>query len=691
VWLVELAPLADPELVPQAVAAAAGVREEPGQAPTDALYRALRTRRLLLVLDNCEHLLGACAALAAALLGACPGLRVLATSRRPLGLAGEATWWVSPLAWPAGPAGEALPPEALPAPAALLEYGAVRLFVERARDVRPAFALTAANAPDVVRVCACLDGLPLALELAARQAAVLPPAELAARLDARLRLLTGGGPAAHPRQQTLRATLDWSHALLEAAERVLFRRLAVFAGGFDLEAAEAVGADGPAPGGSLPAAGVLEALRRLVDQSLVVADTAPGAPAARYRLLETLREYAAERLVEAGEPEAAVRARHGAYYLALVEAAAPALFGPEQPAWLDRLAGEHDNLRAVLAWSLEGAPGLALRLAGRLWPFWRMRRHFVEGTDWLTRALAGAPAPGKTADWARAALGAGVLARDRGELADARGHLEASLACGRALGEPALVAWALRELGALHLQRGEFGPAEARGAEGLAIARSAGDGRGAAAALLIRAHAAALGGDLGRARALGEESLAAAREAGDPWLLSTVLQRLGIIALDQGDSGAAAPILEEGLALERALGLPTRAAHFEFLLGRLGRLAQARGEPAAAAHLLREAMQLQQTWGERDWVAWGLEALAALTAGPAPARAARLLGAVAAARRAGTASLEPYFRPEVAAAAGAAEAALGAAAYAAARAAGAALSLEEAAAEALREAPPGAP
>ena len=749
VWLVELAPLADPGLVPQAVAAAVGVPEVAGRAPTDTLCRALRAKRLLLLLDNCEHLLDACARLTAALLGAGPGLQILATSRRPLGLAGEATWWVPPLAWPAGPAGEALPPAALPPPEALLEYGAVRLFVERARDVWPAFALTAANAPDVVRVCARLDGLPLALELAARQVAVLPPAELAARLDARLRLLTGGGPAAHPRQRTLAATLDWSHALLGEAERALLRRLAVFAGGFTLEAAEAVGAGGPpglpggngaaaagaaaragAPGGPLPAEGVLEALRRLVDQSLVVADVgAVAAAAARYRLLETVREYAAERLAVAGEA-AAVRGRHAAVYLALAEAAAPALLGPEQPAWLDRLADEHGNLRAALAWGLARAPGLALRLAGLLWPFWRLRQHYAEGADWLARALATAPEPGRTADWARAARGAGVLARDRGDQAAAGAHLEASLACSRALGEPGLVGWALRDLGTLHVQRGEFGLAEARAEESLAIARIAGDRRGAAVALMIRAHTAALRGAAGRARALGAESLAAAREAGDPWLLRTVLQRVGVTALEQGDLEAAGPVLEEGLALARALGPPSRATYFESLLGRLalargeperalplleafraaageadgpealwgraatlvelGRAALARGAPAEAARLLREALRLQQGWGDRVGAAWCLEALAAAAAGPAPARAARLLGAAAAARRALGMPPQPYWRPDVTAAEGAARAALGAGAYAAARAAGAALSLEQAAAEALQEAPPGA-
>ena len=315
------------------------------------------------------------------------------------------------------------------------------------------------------------------------------------------------------------------------------------------DGAAAVGAPpGPArPGGPCPAEGVLEALRRLVDQSLVVAEADPGAAAARYRLLETVRQYAAERLAGAGEAEAgAVRGRHAAFYLALAEAAAPGLLGPEQPAWLDRLAGEHDNLRAALAWGLARAPGTALRLAGVLWPFWRMRQHYAEGSDWLARALAAAPEAGRTADWARAALGAGTLARDRGEVVTARGHLQASLACSRALGDPGLVAWALRDLGTLHVQRGEFGLAEARAEESLAIARIAGDRRGAAVCPDDPGPPAALRGDAGQARALGAQSLAAAREAGDPWLLRTVLQRVGVTALEQGDLGAAGPVAGRG-------------------------------------------------------------------------------------------------------------------------------------------------
>ena len=527
VWLAELAALADPSLVPQAVAAAVSVREVPGRPLTETLCQALRARRLLLVLDNCEHLLEACALLATALLRAGPGVRVLATSRRPLGLVGEATWSVPPLAWPAGPAGEALPPAALPAPAALLEYGAVRLFVERARDVWPAFALTAANAPAVVQVCARLDGLPLALELAARQVVVLPPAALAERLDARFRLLTGG-PAGPPRQRTLRATLDWSHALLGEAERALFRRLAVFAGGWTLEAAEAVCADDPggeneeaeevggaevaggtggaAPRGHLAAEAVLEALRRLVDQSLVMAVHDPSAEATRYRLLETVRQYAAERLAEAGEGET-VRARHAAWAVALAEQGARGALGAHREVWQERLEREQDNFRAALSWALSdpsgperpdredptapagpaaGAGLVALQLSGALWRFWSTTGATAEGRVWLERALAatgsgtaGLPAPaGRSADVAalraRALLGAGALAGRRGDFRTARGYDERSLDLYRGLGDWHGIAEALHALAHLAEYRGDTAAVRSLFAESLAARGAAG-------------------------------------------------------------------------------------------------------------------------------------------------------------------------------------------------------------------------
>ena len=639
----ELAALAAPALVPQAVGAALGVPEAPGRTLTDTLGRALRTRRLLLVLDNCEHLLDACAALAEALLKAGPGVRVLATSRRPLGLAGEATWWVPPLAWPAGPAGEVLAPEALPPPEALLEYGAVRLFVERARDVWPAFALTAANAPAVVQVCARLDGLPLALELAARQVVVLPPGELAARLDARLRLLTGGDPAAHPRQRTLAATLDWSHALLGEAERALFRRLSVFAGGFDLEAAEAVCADGPAgptagagpvppaaPGGAAGGGGACRS--RLSWRPCAAWWTSrwwwptPTRPRRRatgcWRRCASTPPSACERRAEA----AAVRGRHAAGPWGWRRRRRPASWGatsragwrawtPSRTTSAVPWAGACGAPRRRCAWPAgcgpTGASASATPRAPTGWP-----------TPWRWPRSRGGRAPGPGRPWGRASWPAtGATRRRRG------GTWRPAWPAARALGETGLVAWALRDLGLLRLQLGELGAAEGLLAEGVALARAAGDERGAAAALAIRATVAARCRDFGRARALHEESLAAAREAGDPWLLWTVLHQLGTTAVDQGDLDAAGPVLEEGLALARDLGLPTRAAHFEFLLGRV---ALARGEPERALPLL-EALRAAASEAEGPDTAWGLPAALADLGRAAhargqPAEAAALLG-----------------------------------------------------------------
>ena len=314
-WFVDLAPLADAALVPATAVAALGTAPLPGQPPEARLLEHLRARRLLLVLDNCEHVLEAAARLVDAVVRGCPGVRVLATSRELLGLAGETAWRVPSLGLP--------DPDAAPDPARLAQAEAVRLFVERARAGRPAFALTAANAPAVAEVCRRLDGIPLALELAAARVRVLTPEQLAARLGDRFRLLTGGGRTALRRQQTLQATVDWSHDLLAEPERALFRRLAVFpggaAGGFPLEAAEAVGAGDP--GDPVAPDAVLDLLTGLVDKSLVLADA--GGAEERYRLLETLRQYAGERLLQAGEA-AAVRDRHRDWCLALARAVAAA-------------------------------------------------------------------------------------------------------------------------------------------------------------------------------------------------------------------------------------------------------------------------------------------------------------------------------------------------------------------------------
>src|SRR5579875_2147363 len=347
VWLVELAALTEPGLVARALAATLGVREQAGpegQPPlAQTLAVALAPKQLLLVLDNCEHLAGACADLVETLLQSCPDLRILATSREPLRVPGEVTWPVPPLA---------LPPTDRPLPLEdLAQVESVALFVDRARARRPSFTLTLANAPAIIAICRHLEGLPLALELAAAQIGALPPEQLAARLEdppwAPLHLLTGGRRTV-PRHETLRATLDWSHALLTDIERTVFRRLAVFSGGFPLEAAEFVcSAEGISP------ADVCGVLTSLVDKSLLIALTQDSI--ARFRLLEPVRQYAWEQLRRSGE-EVAVRRRHAQAFLALAEAAAPHLRSGGRGPWLARLEAEHDNLRAALTWTL-AAPG----------------------------------------------------------------------------------------------------------------------------------------------------------------------------------------------------------------------------------------------------------------------------------------------------------------------------------------------
>jgi predicted ATPase/class 3 adenylate cyclase len=422
VWFVDLAPLADPALVPQTVAAVLGVHEVAGRPLLQTVADHLRGRELLLILDNCEHLLDACAQLADALLRACPRLRILATSRELLGVAGESAWRVPSLTLP-----DARQP---PAAASLTQYEAVRLFIERAVAALPTFAVTNQNAPAVAQLCWRLDGIPLAIELAAARVRMLTVEQIAARLDDRFRLLTGGSRTALRRQQTLQAAIDWSYQLLSEEERLLLQRLAVFAGGWTLEAAEAVGV-----GASIEGADVLDLLGALVDKSLVVAE-GQGAHE-RYRLLETIRQYAGEKLLEAGEV-GPIRDQHRDWYVGLAARAEPELTGPGEEEWLGRLEVEHDNLRAALAWSLEGDPGVGLRLAASLGGFWARHGHLVEGRRWLEAFLTRAPAPDDPEEQrvrARALRRAGILASDQQDRAAARTFLAESLILFRALGD----------------------------------------------------------------------------------------------------------------------------------------------------------------------------------------------------------------------------------------------------------------
>ena len=380
VWLVELAPHSDGKLVPQMVADALGVKERPGQSLAGALVDDLRKKKLLVVLDNCEHLIEAAAQLADVLLFSCPHLRVVATSREALGVEGEFVWRMDPLSVPDAPRDGDRDAHRASSAGELERYDAVRLFMERAKRYSPQFELGSDNAGAVAQICRGVEGMPLAIELVAARMDVLAAGQIAERLDRALGLLRSGTRAANPRHQTLRATLSWSFEFLGEPERNLFGRLSVFAGGFSLEAAEAVG-----EGEGIGRSDVLESLLVLMDKSLVVAGPT-GDGGARYRLLEPVRQYARERLEESGEADAFSR-RHAEFLLALAEEAAPQLTGAQQQEWAKRLETDHDNMRAALSWSLQRAPETTLRLVGALARFWEIRTHYQEGSRWIKAAL----------------------------------------------------------------------------------------------------------------------------------------------------------------------------------------------------------------------------------------------------------------------------------------------------------------
>jgi predicted ATPase/class 3 adenylate cyclase len=517
VFFVDLAPLIDPDLVPGAIAAVLGVREEGGRRVHERLRDVLSPQTLLLVLDNFERLTKA-AIVVSELLIACPGLKVLATSRVPLHVRAEQLYPVPPLTLP-GPA------ESSDA-GAIAHSEAVQLFVERAQAARPDFALTVPHAPVVAEIVRRLDGLPLAIELAAARVRLLPPAALLKRLESRLSVLTGGPRDAPVRQRTLRDEIAWSYGLLSNDEQALFRRLAAFVGGCTLAAAEAVaGRDGDLD--------VFAGLGSLVDSSLVRQDEHDGEP--RFTMLETIREYGLERLTESGE-EPAVRKSLAAYFLALAQAAEPELTGPTQFTWLAQLETEHSNLRAVLEWTLEHDAETALRLAGALGRFWRYRAYFTEGRSWLERALAEGPA-GMTQDRAKALHGAGVLARQQSDYRQAAVLLDEALAHYRELGDEHGVADALDGLGNVALGQGDLERAEKLFEEVLRLWRSQEDTNGIARALDDLGSVAQSRGELERAMALKEQSLGLYRKLQDEWNVARLLNNLGYTASEAGDLG----------------------------------------------------------------------------------------------------------------------------------------------------------
>ena len=624
VW-VDLAPLANAGLVLATIGQTVAAPDVAHGDAAAAVYHWFRDRHALLVLDNVEHLLDAVPDVAR-LLSACPRLQVLATSRSPVRVRGEQEYPVLPLESP--PAR----PGADPRDAA--SFPAVRLLVWHARHRDPAFALAAEDAGHVAAICRRVDGLPLALELVAARLRVLTPAELDARLDRLLPLLVGGARDLPPRQRTMRAAVAWSEELLHPAERALFRRLAVFAGGWTLEAAEAVGAASAAETHS-----VLDRLDALTEQSLVT--VAHGRDGTRYGMLEPVRQYALERLHEAGE-EPAVRRRHADHLLALAERAAAGIEGrPGQAAWIGRLEREQDNVRAALAWCEQADDGAAtgLRLATALWRFWEMRWRVEEGGRWLAGALArsdGLPADVR----ANALNAAGNLAGDGGQYERATAYHEECLAIRRRLGDVRGIAVSLNNLGVVARNRGDAERTRALCEESLALFRQAGDRHGAAIALISLGVAAALVDDLEGARARYEESLGLFRAEGDDWHSAWVLTYLAEVTVRTREVASARALAEEALALHRRSG---DASGIASALGVLGRVDQSEGALVVAAERFAEALRhVVQAPVERAVPACLEDLAGVLLASGHIEAAARLAGAAAALRGAGSPTRVPF-------------------------------------------------
>jgi len=539
VWLAELAALSDAQLVPRAVAEAVGLNEQPARPAIETLSDYLASKRILLVLDNVEHLLEGCVQFVDLIVRRCPHVAMVVTSRERLGMTGEMTYRVPSLTVP-GPSDNV-------APDGLLAYEGARLFVARAKLARPDFDLTVENASGVASICTRLDGIPLAIELAAPRLRSMSVVELSQGLDHRFALLIGGSRTALPRQRTLRSTIDWSYDLLREPEKVLLQRLSVFAGGWTLAAAEAVCA-----GAGIEQGDVLELLTSLADKSLVVPEQ--GDAQTRYRLLETVRQYAREKLDD-DDGSAAVRLRHRDYFLALAEEADSKLKGAEQPGWLRRLQEEHDNLRAGLEWSLvEAEPKGGLRLCGALQRFWWTRGHFTEGRQWCTRVLRKAGAEERTRDRAKVLNEAGGLAFHQGDFPAARALLEESLAILRELGDRPGIAVSLNTLGNVVCEQADYPAGRAMYEQSLAIHRELGERHGIALVLGNMGSEAVNQGDYPAAKAMLEESLAIRRELGDRSGIAGALSNLGHVALNQGDHPAARALYEESMSICREIG-----------------------------------------------------------------------------------------------------------------------------------------
>jgi predicted ATPase/class 3 adenylate cyclase len=538
VWFVDLAPMTDARLVPQAAASVLGVKEEVGRPVVEALVKFVSDRKLLLILDNCEHLLRACAELATQLLQSGPHLKILTSSRQPLQVTGETTYHVPSLSVPE--------PQRAVTSQALAQYEAVRLFVDRACAAQRSFQITDTNSEAVADICRRLDGIPLAIELAAARVRALSVDEIASRLNNRFRLLTSGDRTAMPRQQTLRGCIDWSYDLLGDEERALLRRLSVFAGGWSLEAAEAIGADG-----DVEEADVLDLLTNLVEKSLVTLE----AEGERYKLLETIREYAQEHLDESGERDQTC-SRHLAFYVALAERAMPELVGPMQGDWFGRLDLERENLIAAHAWCDRAEDGaeLGLRLVHSAKLYWLNRGLLGLRHRLTVEALARTGAQERSLARCRGLFGAGQVCCFMGRFADATKYLEECLAIARELNDKGRIAAALQYLGMAAQREGDLATARGHLEEALALAQAQGNKRELAAAFNNLAQLDRAEGLLETAEPLYEKVLALARELGDRETIAIALLNLAMVAVGRRSPDRARRMLLEVLEIAEETG-----------------------------------------------------------------------------------------------------------------------------------------
>ncbi|HEV8258171.1 MAG TPA: tetratricopeptide repeat protein [Casimicrobiaceae bacterium] len=590
VWFADFAGIADSALVPNVVAQVLGVQEEAGKRIAQTLCAHLKSRRLMIVLDNCEHLIDACASLVDAMIRVAAEVRVLATSREALRIAGEQTYL--------------LPALSLPNPGAdretLVQADSVQLFVERARARRPDFALSEQQAPAIAQICSRLDGIPLALELAAARVGFLTVEKIAERLDDRFRLLSGGSRTALPRQRTLRATIDWSYDLLSDFEAILFARLSVFVGGWTLEAAEHVGA-----GGGIANGEVLDVLASLVGKSLVVFDDSHD----RYHMLDTIRRYALVRFQESGE-EVAVRARHAEYFIGMVEQAEPALRRRvEEASWLQRLDLEHENVKLALDWGLQkqGSVHSAFRICGALGHFWSVRGHWRAARKWCSEALARDASEALTEARGKVLLTAGVMAFRLGEFVEAQALLQEALAVGRAVGNRLLEAGALNNLSNIVLDRGHFAEAQTLLQEAVAINRELGNDAWETINLGNLGFLFVSQGNFEAAKPLLARALALSRELGNRSLEAGALSNLGLLAQHQGNFREANALVSQALAMYRELGAPAQEVE---QLQLLAEGAVACGDLAAAGSLFRQALMVSRELGYRGCMARCLNGMA---------------------------------------------------------------------------------